>query len=175
MLDISIWLIPHKEQENELQTIINSLALTYQAFSFLPHITAYYLGNKMRVDKVITDIQEATKDIKPFTLTLDKISYSEQFTKTLFAEYLISPEFLSLYTKLKEKFYSFYPYELNPHLSLIYKNNMEEKDKLKVIKRLKIPQQLTVDRVMVITKEGSTITKEKDVLNWHVVFELRLK
>jgi hypothetical protein len=174
MTDISLWLVPEKEQRDSLQTIINSLANKYHAFPFIPHITAYHWGTSTKLSTVISISQEIAQRTKPLVLNLDTISYSTQFTKTLFAKYHISPEFQVLYDEFHNKFYSIYPYDLNPHLSLIYKNNMNEENKKKEIERLHIPQQLTLDRIMIITREGSDITQEKDVTDWNVALDLLL-
>jgi len=36
--DISLWLIPKKEQEKQIEKTINSLTIKYSVFSFIPHI-----------------------------------------------------------------------------------------------------------------------------------------
>jgi len=174
MIDISIWLIPQKKQKDDLQIIINTLAEKYQTFPFLPHITAYWLGESTSLPKAIATVQPIIKDARPLKVTLDEISYSDEFIKTLFARYQISPALQSLYKKLKEAFYDVQPYELIPHLSLIYKNNMREEDKLREMKQIKVPKQLILDKVALITKNGSKIGKEKDVLDWRVGYELQL-
>ncbi|MBI4974018.1 2'-5' RNA ligase family protein [Candidatus Roizmanbacteria bacterium] len=173
MQDISIWLIPEKKQEDSLQKTINDLATQYGTYSFVPHITPYHLENSLPLSQVITVIERVASEPHSITLDLEGIFYSEQFTKTFYARYRISPVLQSLYEKLQISF-SIHPYQLVPHLSLIYKNNMKEEDKLKEKARIQIPRRLTLDRLMIITKKGGPISQEKDVLDWRVVKEIKL-
>ena len=175
MLDISIWLIPQKKQKKDLQEIIDNLSLKYHTSTFIPHITIYYLGQSAKLNEVVPFIKQVAENTKPFELEIENILYSEQFTKTLYIQYKINPALQILYEKFRKKFYSINPYELNPHLSLIYKTNMKKEDKVGEIKKFKIPNNLILDRLMVITKKGSNIKLEKDVLDWEVALESPLQ
>lgn len=174
MKDISIWLIPREGQREILQETINSMAKKYHAYTFIPHVTAYHLGTGDSLKDVISVIKNVSTKTKPITLKLKGIFYSEQFTKSLYAQYEISPNLQNLYNDFKSNFYSLAPYELNPHLSLIYKNNMNNEDKLKEINKLKLKPNLILDRIMVITKNGGSIITEKDILDWKISFDARL-
>lgn len=171
MKDVSIWLIPKKEQEEELRKTIDILSQKYGAYSFIPHLTIYHLGTSLEEDKTIQIVSEETINVKPFTLEAETIKHSDIFTKTLYVPYQVAKPLLNMYERLRNRFQSIHNYALNPHLSLIYKNNMRVEDKEKEIGNIKYPQTLDIDRVMVITKEGSTITQEKDVLDWKIAFE----
>jgi len=173
MQDISIWLIPEKKQADSLQKIINDLATRYGAYFFLPHITCYHLNNSLPLNQITPIIERVAKECPSITLDLEGLFYSDQFTKTFFARYRISPFLQLLYEKLRKSFSS-HPYNLTPHLSLIYKNNMSEEDKQKEKARIHIPQQLLLDRLMIITEKGGPISQEKDVLDWKVIGEFRL-
>ncbi len=173
MQDISIWLIPEKKQESDLQKTINDLARQYETYPFVPHITLYHLKNSMPLHEILPVIKTCSKNVRPFYLDLEGLFHSDQFTKTLYARYRISGALQSLFDKLKKPF-SVQPYELAPHLSLIYKNDMNEDRKKQEEKRIKIPTRLLLDRVMIISKEGGPIVKEKDVLEWMVVDKFSL-
>ena len=172
--DISIWLIPRTDQRKSLQKIIDDLSKKYNAYSFIPHITAYYLGTSMKLEEVITITDNATNGTRPFTMNAKNIVYSDIFTKTLYIQFEVSKQLLELYNKLKDHFNKYYEYVLNSHLSLIYKNNMDNKEKENEIKRISYPKNLTFDKIAIITRGGSIITKEKDILDWKIEFEKQL-
>jgi len=172
--DISIWLVPEKSQELTLQKTIDNLAQKYQACSFIPHITVYYLGTNLSLNETIKIVEEETADVQPFSINFDAIKYSDIFIKTLYIQYRIDPPLKNLYEKIKNKMNKYFDYKLSPHLSLIYKNQLVDAEKQKIISQLDYPKVLTIDRLMIITKNGSIITKEADVLDWHIVFEKQL-
>ncbi len=167
--DISICLVPKKSQEQALQKIINQLADKYGAFPFIPHITIYNTGVKVKLNAIINTIKEVTVKIKPFTIPVEKINYSDVFIKTLYLQCLINKELNYLYQGLKNKFIFAQNYILHPHLSLIYKINLPEKEKKNIIKHLTYPQMLAIDKIIVIT--GPDIHQEKDVLNWKIEYQ----
>lgn len=172
--DISIWLIPKLTQRQELQNIIDELAKKYGAYPFIPHITVYYLGTSMALDQAIKILDEETVDIGSFNITAETMKYSDVFTKTLYIQYQIDPPLRNYYEKLRTRFKSAYDYQLNPHLSLIYKNNLADADKQIEIDRLSYPQILTIDQVAIITRQGSIISQEKDILDWKIAFQKNL-
>lgn len=55
--DVSICLIPKKSQEQELRKIIDQLADKYGAFPFIPHITIYNTGAKIKLNEIINAIE----------------------------------------------------------------------------------------------------------------------
>jgi hypothetical protein len=178
MKDISIWLVPRKDQRDNLQKIVDELSSRHKSFSFIPHITVYHLsptdGYSSVSNEVIAIAKDVSENLKPITLSLETFSHSDEFTKTIFAKYSISSDLKILYNKFKIELYSKYPYELNPHLSLIYKNNMTTFDKEKEVAHVKVPKKLVLDTISIIVKEGGPIGQEKDVLDWKVMFEALL-
>lgn len=63
------------------------------------------------------------------------------------------------------KIFSFY--HLNPHLSLIYKNQMKDEDKVKERnKLLPLIPKIIFDKLALITREKGSIKNEEDVLEW---------
>lgn len=174
MLSVSIWLIPQKDQEVGLRKIIDNLSSRYDSFSFIPHITIYHVNEAQNLSEILTLAEKISQNAKVFAVNLEKVSYSDMFTKTLYAQYEISPDLQSIYEDFKKELSDQSPYEINPHLSLIYKNNMDSSDKNKEIKNITAPKKLILDRIAVITRGGS-IEKEKDVLEWKSAAEFNLK
>jgi len=171
-ISVSVWLIPEEYQRKLLQETINTLSNRYGAFSFIPHITIYHLETS-DVGSVIAATEMIAKNTKVLSLNLNKISYSNVFTKTLFAQYEINPDLKRLNIEFKKVFSDFPQYEINPHLSLIYKNNMSDNDKLEEIQKIKVPHKLVLDSLMIITR-NSSIAQDKDVMDWKSICKLHL-
>lgn len=173
-LDLSLWLIPEKSQELRLQEQINHLAQKYSSFPFIPHLTVYYFGSCNLVEDIVAFIDKNQANLKQFTIDFEEVSHSQVFTKTIFAKYKISEPLVNLYSMFYQEYKKINDYQLAPHLSLIYKRDMKEADKLKEIASFQLEPQLTINRLYVIGKPGGTITQETDVRRWQVIADFRL-
>lgn len=124
-MKVSFWLVPSKEDKAFFQDIIDRLAREYDAPTFTPHVTIY--SDKYTSDEFTAEIiEKATQDIQSFSLKVDRVLSTAQFTITLFVQFhpnqIISKISESLGYSSKRQF----NFELNPHLSLIYKNLSQE-------------------------------------------------
>lgn len=103
-------------------------------------------------------------------LNVEAIGHSEQFTKTLFVQFHRSPELQQLSDAIQARADGGSTYELNPHLSLIYKD-MAERTRADIAATLKLPmQRMRFDRVKVITGPDHTKTRD-DVEAWQTIAE----
>jgi 2'-5' RNA ligase len=169
--DFSFWLIPEEEEKQKWQKVIDDLAKRYQVYSFIPHITIYWLGEvNVSVKTIVKKTEEIASFLKPISLKPLRVDYSEIFTKTLFIQFEKNNQSINVYQKFKEKFSSYNVYDFNPHLSLIYKNQMPVLEKEKIKKEIKLPKSIKFNQLMVILNKKGTIKKEKDVLNWEIVY-----
>ena len=173
--DISLWLIPKKEQEKQIEKTINSLTIKYSVFSFIPHITIYHFGTISILNDINSFIDKKLAKTHRFNLDFERIDFSDIFTKTLFAKYKINTSLIDLYKTFHNKYKGIKDYQLTPHLSLIYKTNMNKGDKLKEAQNITLPLKITIDRLYVITKKNGDIKIDKDVLQWKIVHKLYLK
>jgi hypothetical protein len=172
--DISIWLIPSKDEENQISKEVIRLATKYNSFPFIPHLTAYYLAKSFELKQVLPIVRQVAASVSKFDLYFQELSHDNIFSKTLYAKYTASQELDAIYTLFKNEFYSKYPYNLNPHMSLLYKNSMDINAKNSEIFSIVIPNKITIDSIAVITKPGGAISTEKDVLEWRVRYQEEL-
>ena len=101
------------------------------------------------------------------------LDYSAKFTKTLFVQFAPSPELAQLSEDLRRASVSRNDYELNPHLSLIYKE-MDEEMKRRLANSITLPfTEVTFDGVKAIISPAE-IKKREDVETWRVVAEQKL-
>ncbi|NER51988.1 MAG: hypothetical protein F6J92_36170 [Symploca sp. SIO1A3] len=84
---VSFWLIPSEEDRAFFQKMIDSLGQEYDAPSFTPHVTIYS-GEHTPDDNIAELIEKSTKEVKSFSLRVEKLEYTEEFTKTLFVQFL---------------------------------------------------------------------------------------
>ncbi|MGB9707224.1 MAG: hypothetical protein ACPL1D_00510 [Microgenomates group bacterium] len=171
--NISFWLIPEEKEKNYFQKIINDIAKKYKAFPFLPHITIYAGVNcfENELKKIISQTDQISNQLTSITLKSVNIQYSDIFTKTLYIQFKKTKKLVNYYSLFFQSFKNYFEYQLNPHLSLIYKNNMEIKEKEKLVKEILVPKQVIFNQLMIIVKENGSIKNEEDVLDWRIVYK----
>lgn len=111
---------------------------------------------------------------KELSLEISEITCGKQFTQTLFAKYKMDNTLNQMYESVRRGFSRYNNYELTPHLSLLYSNEITEKQKLKEAKGINLTKKIILDKIAVIVKEGDTIEKESEVLLWGVYRERKL-
>jgi len=171
--DVSIWLVPSEDQRVALRKEVDRLAARYGSCGFTPHITAYYLGTSWDDNEVVKLVNEASVGVEQIEVVAEGIDYTDVFTQTLFVKYRVNQAYEDYYQKLRSRFMPS-DYRGEPHLSLVYSKSMSNENKEEEKGRIEYPKNLVLDRVQVIVKEGLTIKKEEDVLEWQVVWEGQL-
>ena len=164
---LSYWLVPADQPLVFFQHLIETLAHAQQAPVFAPHLTIYS-GESPAAESPLSIIPRAMSGVNEIRLQVGGISYSDQFTKTLFVQFHQS-ELLTRITENMRRLSAFpSAYELNPHLSLLYKHMaMDEKQSLACSLQLPMSE-VSFDAVWGVESEGST-SEAKDVMGWRVV------
>ena len=117
---IAYWLIPSEPTRGFFQRIINDLARRYDAPGFEPHLTIHVGAD--RADAAKKALEDAVRECKLIRLTPLGIDQSDVFIKTLFTQFPLSAELRKINEIIREAAKDSSPYELEPHLSLLYKN-----------------------------------------------------
>ena len=117
---IAYWLIPSESAHSLFQAIINDLARRYDAPVFEPHVTIYVGAD--RADGAEDAVGNAARLFKLTRLTPLGIDQSNEFIKTLFVQFAMSAELRRMNDFIPDAANDSVPYELKPHLSLLYKN-----------------------------------------------------
>jgi 2'-5' RNA ligase len=115
---LSFWLIPSEEDRTFFQQIIDTLAQEYGAPVFTPHVTIYS-GEVPTDESLAALLEEATLGIQSFSLKVDQILYSDEFTKTLFVQFYPNPILSQISETLRSNSKTPSEFNLNPHISLI--------------------------------------------------------
>ncbi|MEP0915613.1 hypothetical protein NC981_02195 [Leptolyngbya sp. DQ-M1] len=158
----SFWLMPIERDHSLYQSLITNLAHRYNAPIFQPHVTLY--SGECEHDRV----SEFLKSQSSFEIRLeiDRIQYSEQFTKTLFIQLVSTPELNQLSDEIQRFFGG--SYSLDPHLSLIYAP-LSEAEKRSLVEQIQLDDRgICFDRICAIETPTKTQTCE-DVEAWRKI------
>lgn len=179
-MKISFWLIPIEPSRSFYQTTIDDLAQRYDTPSFTPHVTLYS-GEYSRDTPIDRLLETAIQTIHPFRLKLDRVRYSQRFTKTLFVQFCPHPRLNQLSERLRSASFrsqessSIDPSDfiLDPHLSLIY-GSLSDSEKQHLAETLNLPEsELWFDEISAIATPTKTQTRE-DVERWNVLYTTKL-
>jgi hypothetical protein len=174
MPHLSYWLLPSTADRIFFQDIINTLAKTYDAPSFEPHVTIYSGVYSLQDDNPKVILQQATNNVRRVRLCVDTLLYTDVFTKTLFVQFHPSPILAAISKTLRNAAAAPSDYLLNPHLSLIYKQISQE-TKQHLVASLRIPQsEISFDEVSAVMSSGRTQTP-KDVERWDTLYRKKLQ
>lgn len=170
---VSYWLIPAAENRAFFQEIIDSLASQYDAPRFTPHVTIYS-GESSPNESPSELIEQATQRVQSFTLNVEQLLYTNEFTKTLFVQFHPSEILSQLSETIQRNAKKPSGYCLNPHLSLIYQN-LGESVKQYLTTSIHLPKmEILFDKVKAISTP-SKVQRREDVENWQEIFSKKLQ
>lgn len=162
---IAYWLIPSEPAYTFFQRTINDLAHRYDAPVFEPHVTIH-VGTD-RADAAKNALWDAARERKLIGLTPLGIDQSDEFIKTLFVQFAMSAELRKINDMIREAANDSSQYELNPHLSLLYKNLAAPTRELAA--SINVPLfEVTFDAIKAVRCVSPT-ESGADVEAWHVV------
>jgi hypothetical protein len=162
---IAYWLIPSEPAHSFFQRTINDLAHRYDAPVFEPHVTIHVGADRADAANALGD---AARDCKLIGLTPLGIDQSDEFIKTLFVDFLMSAELRKINDMIREAANDSSQYELNPHLSLLYKN-LAAPTRRELAASINVPLfEVTFDAIKAVRCVSPT-ESGTDVEAWHVV------
>lgn len=157
----SFWLIPSEEDRSFFQEIVDTLAGEYNASVFTPHVTIYS-GEYTPEESPAELLEQATLGVPGFSLKVEQLLYTDEFTKTLFVQFYPNSLLSQISETLRSRSKKPSEYELNPHLSLIYQYLSEEIKKELITKLSLSKSEVFFDEVRAV----STRNQEK---GWEAV------
>ena len=168
---ITYWLCPAEPARSRFSELIENLAARYDAPVFEPHVTIYV--TKAENEKPGEVLAKVLPGRLPFRLRSLDLSYSDKFTQTLFLRFAPNAELAPFSKDLNRASGSESDYELNPHLSLLYKT-MDAETKRQLAGSITLPfADATFDTVKAVLSPARLESRE-DVESWRVVAEEKL-
>ena len=165
---LTYWLIPAEPARSYFQSLIQDLARRFDAPLFEPHVTLYV--TEPGKENPAGMLRKTFRNIQAPRLSIAAIKYSDEFTKTLFVEFQSVQLLDELSRKLRAGSESQHEYELNPHLSLIYKT-MAPETKAQLANSLRLPfDEVRFDSAKAVISPAK-IEERADVEAWRVVAE----
>ena len=163
---LAYWLIPAEPAWSYFRSLIRDLATRFDAPEFEPHLT-FYVTNAGN-DNPTSVLEEVLVNLRPLRLSIAGIDYSDEFTKTLFVQFQPDETLAKLSEKLRSASVAPCEYQLNPHLSLIYKK-MPLETKMEIANSPCLPFiEVEFDSVKAIVSSAKIATSD-DVNSWRVV------
>ena len=165
---VTYWLCPAEPGRGYFSTIVRDLATRFDAPLFEPHVTIYVTDDTSENAGAV--LEQALEDRGRFRLSVRGLDYSDKFTKTLFVQFEPDAELTRLSSDLRRASSVQSEYQLNPHLSLIYKK-MSPEMKVQVAHSLRVPfDEICFDSAKAVISPAK-IEARADVEAWRVVAE----
>ena len=163
---VAYWLMPAEPARTYFVSLIADLAARFDASVFEPHLTIYVTtAGSEKADEVI---QRVFADCGPYRLVISGTAYSDEFTKTVFVEFQPNEELIRLSGNFRRASAGQDEYQLNPHLSLIYKT-MSRATKEEIATSLRFPfDEVLFDSAKAVISPADIKSRE-DVESWRVL------
>jgi len=138
---------------------------------FEPHLSIYHSVKMSSLEGTIAAITKATESIKPFTVESQGIEFQETWSKILYIK--IKPN--QILTKIRTNI----RYELgdteinayNPHISLMYKDELSPIKRNEIVGNLHLPNTYTIQGIQIISP-GTTSNDWRDYTKWEVMHSI---
>ena len=168
---VTYWLCPAEPARNRFAEIIRNLAAQFDAPVFEPHVTIHVTNAERENPQAV--LERVLKVRRTFRLTVTGIDSSAKFTKTLFVQFASDPDLARLSEDLRRGSSASNHYQLNPHLSLLYKE-MDQETKRRLATSIVLPFSEVFFDVAKAVISPTEIKSRKEVQAWRVVAERKL-
>ena len=163
---LAYWLVPAQPAWNFFAAAIAELAARFDAPRFEPHVTVY--ATRTEGENPGEVLSGALAGCEPLRLLIRDIQCSDEFTKTVFVQFEPSAELLRLNRALQEASTLHDKYQLNPHLSLIYKK-MTPDARIEVATSVRVPFTVALFDSAKAIVCPTPIRSRADVEAWRIV------
>jgi hypothetical protein len=162
---IAYWLIPGEPARSFLERTIVELARRYNAPVFEPHMTVYVGSDRVEAEEVIAKAVYGCGLVQAKAL---QVCQSGEFIKTLFVQFALDRKLQQLNEMIRDAAQDSSDYQLNPHLSLLYKK-MSILARRQLAHSIKLPfLDVTFESIKAVRCVSPTRSRT-DVEAWRVV------
>jgi hypothetical protein len=162
---IAYWLIPAEPARSFFERTIVDLARRFDAPVFEPHMTIHVGSDRVEADEVIAKAVSGCRFVQAKVL---KVCQSGEFIKTLFVQMVMDRKLQQLNQLIRDAAQDSSDYQLNPHLSLLYKK-MPVLVRRQLADSIKLPfSEVTFESIKAVRCVSPTRSRA-DVEGWRVV------
>ncbi|MDQ6622751.1 MAG: 2'-5' RNA ligase family protein [Verrucomicrobiota bacterium] len=165
---IAFWLVPAPSAREFFSEVIRELAERHDAPRFEPHLT---IGFGALEEARAAEILRNLSIRETITLQIAGLEHSAKYTKTLFVQFHATPQLEALRAELQKATAS--SYELNPHLSLLYRE-MPEAARAAAAAAISIPFREVAFEFVQSIITPIPITRPEEVEAWRTLGSRRL-
>jgi len=160
---IAYWSMPAGAARKFFERIIRELAMRFDAPAFDPHLTLFVAPEGSRAPREVLD-----EIMSPnFVLVAREIGWSETFTETLFVRFERNQRLLHLVEAIRKSSGS-EQYQIDPHLSLIYKK-LPAKTKRALAEEIQLPfSEVRFEKIRAMRCKSPTKTAA-EVREWKLI------
>ncbi|PYI93098.1 MAG: hypothetical protein DME97_07270 [Verrucomicrobia bacterium] len=168
---VTYWLCPAEPARNHFAMLICNLAEKFNAPFFEPHVTLYVTDAANENPSAV--LEQVVKNRQSCHLSVRGLDHSDKFTKTVFVQFEPDEDLARLSSDLRRASTAQNDYQLNPHLSLIYKT-MDRETKRDLAASLRLPfDKVRFDSAKAVISPAK-IESRADVEAWRVVATHRI-
>jgi len=168
---VTYWLCPAEPERSQFAGLISALAVRFGAPEFEPHVTIHVTSADQ--ENPVMVLERVVKGCQAYSLKIRGLDFSDKFTKTFFVQFAPDSGLTRLSEELRRALASPSDYQLNPHLSLLYKE-MDQETKRWLAASITLPfTEAAFDSVRAVISPAE-IKSRTEVDAWRVAAEYRL-
>ncbi len=167
----AIWLTPAPTDRRWLSKVIQDYAQAYSSPAFEPHVTIYS-GVCSAQDSLTEIVSKAADGLKPLALEVAGLGYTENFFRTGFITFVPHEALSALSRSVDGQLQRSTDYQLEPHLSLVYKDLTIDQKRLAMLRIILSVQTITFDTLKIVRPNNEDWF---DISSWVVQSKIALK
>jgi 2'-5' RNA ligase len=161
---IAYWSMPAGAAHKFFERTIRELAMRFDAPPFEPHLTLFVAPEGSRAPwELLGEVPSPD-----FVLVAREIGWSERFTETLFVRFERNQRLLRLVEAIRKSSGGSEQYQIDPHLSLIYKK-LPAKTKRALAEEIQLPfSEVRFEKIRAMRCKSPTKTAD-EVREWKLL------
>jgi 2'-5' RNA ligase len=143
------WLLPDKHSKAQVRDLIRTVQSEHlNKPTFLPHVSVFS-SQQISLEEAQVTVQQAAEGIEPFTVEVEDLAYeSDDWSRTLYLKLANHPLLTKISNRLSAHFGE--KYDLFPHLSIAYDEDMTTAEKERWIDTLETPDEVTLSSLVAV-------------------------
>lgn len=157
----AVWLLPQQQREQALAVQMRALFARYHTPAFAPHMTLLG-GHTNNLEEVHQRLSEALAEFRPVTLDVMGLAHSEAYFMTFFIKLAINDVLRGMCEQMRAALDPSSPYQLRPHISLIYAEMNAER-------RALLSEDITLDATPITFDRAALVYPANEEHGWNAI------